>query len=322
MDHAAMGHGAMEHDMSDPGMAAAMERDMRNKFFVALLLTIPIVLYSPLGTNLLGARLPTFGLDPNIIMFVLSTPVVFYSGWIFIAGAYQSLKRRMLNMSVLIATGVLAAYLFSVLLTLIGSAEVFYEAAAMLVTFVLFGHWMEMKSRRGTTDALRTLFALVPPTARVVRGGEEQEVPTSAIVVGDLIRLRPGDKVAVDGEIVDGRTSIDEALVTGESVPVDKGPGDAVIGGSINQSGAVTYRATKVGADTALAQIVKLVEQAQTSKAPGQRLADRAAQYLVVVAVGGTRSKRARRASVVPRRDFISIQCPNRTKVTSIAAAS
>jgi Cu2+-exporting ATPase len=189
-------------------------------------------------------------------------------------------------MSVLIATGVLAAYLFSVLLTLIDSDEVFYEAAAMLVTFVLFGHWMETKSRRGTTDALRTLFALVPPTARVVRGGEEQEVPTSAIVVGDLVRLRPGDKVAVDGEIVDGRTSIDEALVTGESVPVDKGPGDPVIGGSINQSGAVTYRATKVGADTALAQIVKLVEQAQTSKAPGQRLADRAAQYLVVVAVG------------------------------------
>jgi P-type Cu2+ transporter len=286
MDHAAMGHGGMSHDMSDPTMALAMERDMRNRFLFAVALTIPTVLYSSLGTSLLGLRLPTFGLPPSVIMLVLSTPVVWWAGWVFIGGAAVSLRYRSLNMSVLIATGVLAAYLFSVVLTLIGSDEVFYEAAAMLVTFVLFGHWMEMKSRRGTTDALRTLFALVPPTARVVRGGEEQEVPTSAIVVGDLLRLRPGDKVAVDGEIVDGRTSIDEALVTGESVPVDKGPGDPVIGGSINRSGAVTYRATKVGADTALAQIVRLVEQAQTSKAPGQRLADRAAQYLVVVAVG------------------------------------
>ncbi len=285
-DHGAMGHGGMAHDMSDPKMALAMERDLRNRFLVALALTIPTVLYSSLGATLLGLHLPTFGLPPAWLMLALSTPVVWWAGWIFIGGAFVSLRYRALNMSVLIATGVLAAYLFSLLLTLIGSAEVFYEAAAMLVTFVLFGHWMEMKSRRGTTDALRALFALVPPTARVLRDGQEQEVPTSAIVVGDLVRLRPGDKVAVDGAIVEGRTSVDEALVTGESVPVDKGPGDAVIGGSINRSGAVTYRATKVGADTALAQIVKLVEQAQSSKAPGQRMADTVAQYLVVVAVG------------------------------------
>jgi P-type Cu2+ transporter len=274
-----------DHDMSDPNMAATMERDMRNKFFVALLLTIPTVLYSPLGMNLLGVRLPTFGLGENIIMLLLTTPVVFYSGWIFISGAYHSLRRRTLNMSVLITTGVLAAYLFSVLITFIGG-ETFYEAAAMLVTFVLFGHWMEMRSRRGTNDALRALFDLVPPQATVIRDGEELTIPSSEVRLDDTVLLRPGDKVPVDGEVIEGETSIDEALVTGESVPVTKRPGDSVIAGSINRSGSVRFRATAVGADTTLAQIVDLVQQAQNSKAPGQRLADRAAEYLVVLAVG------------------------------------
>jgi len=275
----------MGHDISDPGMAAAMERDMRNRFFVALLLTIPTVLYSPLGMNLLGLRLPTFGLGENVVMLLLSTPVVFYSGWIFISGSYYSLRSRTLNMSVLIATGVLAAYLFSVLITFIGG-ETFYEAAAMLVTFVLFGHWMEMRSRRGTNDALRALFDLVPPQATVIRDGEEVEIPSSEVRLDDTVVLRPGDKVPVDGEVTDGETSIDEALVTGESVPASKRPGDAVIAGSINRSGSVRFRATAVGADTTLAQIVDLVQQAQNSKAPGQRLADRAAEYLVILAVG------------------------------------
>jgi P-type Cu2+ transporter len=274
-----------DHDMSDPNMAATMERDMRNRFFVALVLTIPTVLYSPLGMNLLGLRLPTFGLGENVIMLLLSTPVVFYCGWIFISGAYHSLRRRTLNMSVLIATGVLAAYLFSVLITFLGG-ETFYEAAAMLVTFVLFGHWMEMRSRRGTNDALRALFDLVPPQATVIRDGEEVTIPSSEIRLGDTVVLRPGDKVPVDGEVIEGETSIDEALVTGESVPVTKRPGDAVIAGSINRSGSVRFRATAVGADTTLAQIVELVQQAQNSKAPGQRLADRAAEYLVILAVG------------------------------------
>ncbi|MGD9893991.1 MAG: heavy metal translocating P-type ATPase, partial [Dehalococcoidia bacterium] len=283
-DHAA--HAGMGHDMSDPGMAKAMESDMRNRFLVALALTVPTLLFSPLAMN-------TFGLEitgvraSNWIMLVLSTPVVWWAGWPFIGGAVTSLRYRQLNMSVLIATGVLAAWGFSVVLTVIDpDAETFYEAGAMLVTFVLFGHWMEMKSRRGTTDALRALFDLVPPTATVIRDGVEIDVPTSAIVVGDRIRLRPGDKAPVDGVIVDGDTSIDESLVTGESVPVDKGPGDGVIGGSINRAGSVVMQATKVGADTALAQIVSLVQQAQASKAPGQRLADKAAAYLVVLAVG------------------------------------
>ncbi|MGI8477037.1 MAG: copper-translocating P-type ATPase, partial [Thermomicrobiales bacterium] len=193
---------------------------------------------------------------------------------------------RALDMSVLIATGVLAAWGASVVLMAVAGGEVFFEAAAMLVTFVLFGHWMEMKSRRGTSDAMRALFDLVPPTAAVIRAGREIEVPTAGIVVGDTVVIRPGDKVPVDGEILTGATSVDEALVTGESLPVEKAPGDAVLGGSINRSGAVTFRATKVGADTALAQIVALVQRAQASKAPGQRLADKAAQYLVILAVG------------------------------------
>ena len=283
--HDMAAHGHVGHDMSDPGMAAAMERDMRAKFFLALLLTIPIVLYSPLGMNLLGVSLPTFGLSHNVIMLILATPVVFYCGWLFIAGAYHSLRRRALNMSVLIATGVLAAYLFSVLITVIGG-ETFFEAAAMLVTFVLFGHWMEMRSRRGTNDALRALFDLVPPQATVLRDGQEVTIPSSEVQLGDIVVLKPGDKVPVDGEVTDGETSIDEALVTGESLPVTKRPGDKVVAGSINRSGSVRFRATAVGAETTLAQIVDLVQRAQNSKAPGQRLADQAAQYLVILAVG------------------------------------
>jgi Cu2+-exporting ATPase len=280
------GHHGMNHDMSDPTMAAAMERDMRNRFLVSLVLTIPAVLYSPLGTEFLGVRLPTGPFSTNWILFALTTPVVLWGGWIFLSGAVSALRRRVLDMSVLIATGVTAAYGFSVVITIGDLGETFYEAAAMLVTFVLFGHWMEMKARRGTTDALRALFDLVPPTATVVRNGEEFEVPTSEIAAGELIRLRPGDKVPVDGVIEQGETSIDESLVTGESLPVDKMPGDSVVGGSINRSGSVLFRATKVGSDTALAQIVRMVDEAQRSKAPGQRLADKAAQYLVVLAVG------------------------------------
>jgi P-type Cu2+ transporter len=286
MDHgAAAGHGGMGHDMSDPRMAKAMEADMRNRFFVALALTIPTILFSSIARNTFDVKLVDQQ-PANWLMLLFSTPVVWWAGWPFIGGAATSLRHRQLNMSVLIATGVLAAWGFSLLITLLGQGDTFYEAAAMLVTFVLFGHWMEMKSRRGTTDALRALFDLVPPTATVLRGGSEQQIPTSDVVVGDRIRLRPGDKVPVDGMLVDGSTSVDESLVSGESAPVEKGPGDAVIGGSINRAGSVVMEATKVGKDTALAQIVALVQQAQSSKAPGQRLADRAAAYLVIVAVG------------------------------------
>jgi Cu2+-exporting ATPase len=278
------GHGGMSHDMSDPTMAAAMERDMRNRFFVALALTIPVVLLSPLAVNAFGIELVESDDARNWLMLVLSAPVVWYAGWVFIGGAWTSLRSRSLNMAVLVATGVLAAWLSSVFLTVIGE-ETFFEAAAMLVTFVLFGHWMEMKSRKGTSDSLRALFDIVPPTATVIRDGRELELPTSEIVVGDVIRLKPGDKVPVDGVVRSGSSSIDESLVTGESIPVEKGVGDELIGGSVNRSGTLTFEAMKIGADTALGQIIDLVERAQNSKAPGQRLADRAAGVLVIVAI-------------------------------------
>ena len=175
----------MSHDMSDPTMAAAMERDMRNRFFLALALTIPVVLLSPLAVNTFGIELLDSDDARNWLMLVLSAPVVWYAGWIFIGGAWTSLRNRALNMSVLVATGVLAAWLASVFLTIVGE-ETFFEAAAMLVTFVLFGHWMEMKSRKGTSDSLRALFDIVPPTATVIRDGQEVELPT----LGDRRRRR------------------------------------------------------------------------------------------------------------------------------------
>lgn len=265
-------------------MAKMMELDIRRKFFFALFFAVPILGYSPLGINLLKLHLPQ-PIPSAWILLILTTPVFFYAGWIFLYSTYYALKAKTLNMAVLIATGITAAYVASIGLTLAGSKDSYYEAAALLITFVLFGHWMEMKSRRGTTDALQALFDLVPPQARLLRGGKEALVPTSEVKVGDILVLKPGDKVPVDGIVINGATSIDEALVTGESLPISKQKGDSVTGGSINQSGTVQFKATKVGADTALAQIVKLVENAQNSKAPGQRLADKFAGYLVILAV-------------------------------------
>lgn len=283
-DMSKMSHMDHEAAMADPQMAKAMEADMRRRFWISLALSVPIFLYSPVGASILGRMLPS-PIPVNWLLFILTTPIVFWTGSIFITGTYYSLKSRKLNMAVLIATGVLAAYLFSVLLTVGVGGETFYEAAALLVTFVLFGHWMEMKSRRGTSEALRALFDLVPPQATVVRGGKQVTIPSAEVVEGDIVVLRPGDKVPVDGEVVEGSTSIDESLVTGESIPVLKNAGAQVVGGSINQNGSIRFRATKVGSDTALAQIIKLVETAQNSKAPGQRIADRAAAVLVVVAI-------------------------------------
>ncbi len=275
----------IDHDaaMTNPEMAKAMETDMRRRFLVAFVLSIPIFFYSPVGESLFGI-LPS-PIPPHWLLFILTTPIVFWAGSIFITGTYHALRKRKLNMSVLIATGVLAAYGFSVFLILTVGGETFFEAAALLVTFVLFGHWMEMKSRRGTSESLRALFDLVPPKAFIVRNGNLQEILTSEIVIGDIVVLRPGDKVPVDGTVVEGETTIDESLVTGESLPVTKSVGDKVVGGSINQSGMVKFKAERIGIDTVLARIIKLVETAQNSKAPGQRIADKAASYLVVLAI-------------------------------------
>jgi Cu2+-exporting ATPase len=283
-----MGHD-MGHDMSDPAMARAMEADMRRRFWVALALTIPIVLYSSLGTEVLRLHLPVpFGLPRNWLLLLLTTPVVWWCGWIFHSGAWRALRNRSLDMNVLVSLGVLVAYLFSAFATVFApQVETSFDAAAMLVTFVLFGHWMEMRSRRGSSDALNALLKLAPSMAnRVEADGAITSVPVEDVQVGDLLLLRPGEKVPVDGKVAEGTSSLDESMITGESLPVEKAPGDEVIGGTVNGSGSLRFQATRVGNETALAQIVQLVQVAQNSKAPAQRLADRAAQWLVIAAVG------------------------------------
>lgn len=286
-DHDMPGMSCQQHEdaMTDPMMAKEMEIDIRHRFWISFFLTIPVIFYSELGSKLLKIQLPTPILT-NWLLFFLATPIVFWCGSIFIIGAYHSLRSKKLNMSVLIATGVLTAYLFSIIILLQGGKETFFDAAAMLVTFVLFGHWMEMKSRRGTSDALRALFNLVPPQATIIQNGKEVVVLSSDLKINDIVIVKPGDKIPVDGEIISGQTTIDESLVTGESVPVDKKAGDRVIGGSINKTGSIQFKVTQVGSGTVLAQIIKLVEIAQNSKAPGQRIADKAAAYLVVLAIG------------------------------------
>jgi len=213
--------------------------------------------------------------------------VVFWASWIFFAGAGAALRRRTLDMMVLVAVAIGAGWLYSVVITLGGGGEVFYEAAAMLAVFVLLGHWFEMRARGGANDAIRTLMNLAPPMAVVLRDGEEVEVATSDVQTGDLVLVRPGARIPVDGMVEDGESEVDESMVTGESLPVHKSPGESVVGATINKNGTLRIRATKVGADAALAQIVRLVQEAQNSKAPGQRLADRAAFWLVLVALIG-----------------------------------
>lgn len=276
---AQMGHGS-GMDMQ------AMVRDMRNRFLLTFALAIPVFAYSSLFTEVLNVRIPVpFGIRNELFLFLLATPAVLWGGQMFFVGAYRALKNRTLDMSVLVALSVGAGYLFSVGATFLFEAEVFYEASVVLLTFVLFGHWMEMRARAGASDAIRALLDLAPPKATVIRNGETVEVPTSEVVVDDIVLIRPGDKIPVDGAVTEGDSSVDESMITGESFPVKKQVGDKVIGATINKTGTFRFRATKVGADTALAQIVKLVQVAQNSKAPAQRLADRASQWLVAAAV-------------------------------------
>jgi Cu2+-exporting ATPase len=282
----AMGHGGHHGGMS----MDAMVTDMRNRFLVAAVLSVPILLWSPIGREVIGfTTAAPFGLRDDVFSLILSLPVVFYSAWIFFDGAFRALRARTLDMMVLVAVAVGAGWLYSVGVTLTGGGEVFYEAATVLTAFVLLGHWFEMRARGGANDAIRTLLELAPPRAIVLRDGEPVEVPTAEVQVGDLLLIRPGAKIPVDGVVESGESEVDESMVTGESLPVVKTAGSTVIGASVNTTGILRVRATAVGSDTALAQIVALVQQAQNSKAPGQRLADRAAFWLVLVAlVGGT----------------------------------
>jgi Cu2+-exporting ATPase len=266
----------------------AMVADMRRRFLVALLFSIPIVLWSPIGRDVLGFDVAApFGLRDDQWSLLLSLPVILYSCSIFFVGAARALHARTLDMMVLVAVAVGAGWGYSVAVTLTGGGDVFYEAATVLAAFVLLGHWFEMRARGGANDAIRTLLELAPPKAVVIRDGTETEVPTAEVRVGDVLVVRPGTKIAVDGVVETGDSEVDESMVTGESMPVHKQVGSEVVGATINRSGNLRVRATKIGADTALAQIVKLVQEAQNSKAPGQRLADRAAFWLVLVALLG-----------------------------------
>ncbi len=274
------GHGGMSMD--------AMVADMRNRFFVALAFAIPIVLWSPIGSDVVGfSAAPPFGLRNDVWQLLLSLPVIFYASLIFFTGAVRALRARTLDMMVLVAVAVGSGWVFSLSVTLTGGGEVFYEAAVVLASFVLLGHWFEMRARGGANDAIRTLLNLSPAKALVERDGETIEVATADVKVGDILIIRPGSKIAVDGTVEEGESEIDESMVTGESLPVHKTVGSEVTGATININGTLRARATKVGSDTALAQIVKLVQEAQSSKAPGQRLADRAAFWLVLVALVG-----------------------------------
>ena len=291
-DHAAVeraehadGHGHGGH----AGMSMeSMVRDMRNRFVVSAVFTVPIVLWSAVGTHLLGTELATpFGIDRDVWQFLLSLPIIFYSSSIFFTGAVSALRHRTLDMMVLVAVAIGTAWLYSVAVTFFIEGDVFYESAGMLATFVLLGHWFEMRARGGANDAVRALLDLAPPKATVIRDGEPVEVPTAEVKVGELLLIRPGSKVPVDAVVEEGTSQVDESTVTGESLPVKKAPGDQLIGATINKNGTLRARATAVGSDTALAQVVKLVQEAQNSRAPGQRLADRAAFWLVLVALGG-----------------------------------
>lgn len=271
-------------------------------FIFALTLSIPAFLISmvppfmtaiPMGVSTWLAT--TFGgsYDPMMVgkylAFALATPVQFYAGAQFYRGFWHALKRRSGNMDTLIAIGTSAAYFYSVAATFVPSLEsqpVFYETAALLITFVLLGKLLEANAKGKTSDAIKKLMGLAAKTARVVRGGEEMDIPVEQVVVGDVIVVRPGEKVPVDGKLVEGSSAVDESMLTGESIPVEKHVGDTVIGATMNKLGSFKFRATKVGSDTALAQIVKLVEDAQGSKAPVQRFADSISAVFVPAVVG------------------------------------
>ena len=279
-------HDEMAHEMGHgAGMdMAGMVRDMRNRFIVCLAFTIPILLWMPMGLPLPTPPVP-FGLALDRWLFILATGAIVWPSWPFFIAAWRALRNGVLNMAVLVVLSVGTGYVFSVAATFLFEGVQFYEAVSVLLVFILLGHWLEMRARAGANDAIRALLDLAPPKARVIRDGSEVELPTAEVLAGDIVVVRPGDKIPVDGVVTEGETQVDESMLTGESMPAKKTVGSTVAGATINKSGAFRFRATKVGADTALAQIVKLVQEAQNSKAPAQLLADKASQWLVLIAI-------------------------------------
>ena len=272
--------------------------DFTRRLWVAAVLTLPVFALE-MGGHLTGLAMRISGQTSNWIQFALATPVVLWAGWPFFQRGWASLRNRSLNMFTLIAIGVGAAWIYSVVAVLApalfpaavrrmdGSAPVYFEAAAIITVLVLVGQILELRAREQTSGAIRALLDLAPKTARRLRDdGGDEDVTLDMVAVGDRLRVRPGEKVAVDGEILDGRVTIDESLVTGESMPVTKGVGDKVVAGSLNKTGSFVMRADKVGADTLLAQIVQMVAQAQRSRAPIQRLADKVSGWFVPAVIG------------------------------------
>ena len=286
---------ALEPELASADAGPSAEYiDMWRRFRVALALSIPVLMLE-MGGHLIPAlhRLVSPGIS-TMLQFVLSTPVVLWAGWPFFERAWTSLKTRNLNMFTLIAMGTGTAWGYSVVAVLApeifpaafrdadGIVAVYFEAAAVITVLVLLGQVLELRAREKTSGAIKALLNLAPKTARRIKAdGSDEEVPIEGIVVGDLLRVRPGESVPVDGRVDDGHSALDESMVTGESMPVSKAKDDRVIGGTMNQTGALTIRAEKVGRDTMLARIVQMVADAQRSRAPIQRLADAVAGWFV-----------------------------------------
>lgn len=251
-----------------------------------------------IGGGVLSALIVVFAFTPilpmhiaNYLLFVLATPVMFYVGGQFFTSFVRGLKHRNANMDTLVAVGTGAAYVYSTLVTFLPQifgrveAQTYFDVGAVVITLVLLGKFFEARAKSSANEAIRKLLALGAKTARVLREGKEEDVPIEQVVVGDIILVRPGEKIPVDGEVIEGNSSVDQSVVTGESIPVEKNAGDTVIGATINKTGAFKFKATKVGKDTVLAQIVKLVSEAQSSKAPIQRLADQVTSYFTPLVI-------------------------------------
>lgn len=265
------------------------QRGARIHLGVSLALAF-LILVGSMGGMIVPALRGWWGENPYLL-WALATPVQFWIGWRFYRGAWSTLKHRTFDMNALIAVGTSAAYFYSAAVVLApdffaglaanGEPPVYFDTAAVIITLILLGRYLEARAKRRTAAAIHALMDVQPQTARIIREGEEIEAPLDAVVVGDVIQVRPGERLPVDGLIIAGRSAVDESMLTGESMPVEKEPGAEVVGGSLNTTGAFTFRATRVGQDTALARIVRLIEEAQGSKAPVQRLADRIAAHFV-----------------------------------------
>ncbi|MEJ5201426.1 MAG: heavy metal translocating P-type ATPase, partial [Anaerolineales bacterium] len=275
-----------EADDAEARARQAEINQQRRYLTIGLLFTVPLFLLS-MGRDLgLLPKMLAHASWTNWLMLVLATPVQFYVGWQYYVGAYKSLRNRSANMDVLVAMGSSAAYFYSLPVTFgLLSGHVYFETAAVIITLIKLGKFLEARAKGRTSEAIKKLMGLQAKTAHVIRAGQELEVPVEEVKVGDIVIVRPGEKVAVDGVVLEGRSAVDESMLTGESLPVEKGPGDAVIGATLNKLGLLKFEATRVGKETALAQIIRLVEEAQASKAPIQKLADSISAVFVPIVI-------------------------------------